>query len=182
MSWVTPVYDRTETDIVNKTEKSYIAAVDLDRIEGNIKWLRLTIESFGFETAGLSKSWTMYGLPDIGDVKRILQNAQELVEKYGINPPAEIPLSMRGYPEINAIEENLMCLKKLVDWTINSVIKTGTYYSGQWPYLWRNNPLEIHNADFGAHPFILSAIGNEDMLATNAKTLVGAINEVIGLI
>lgn len=181
-NWVTPVYDRTEADILNKTEKAMIQADDLNRIEGNIKYLRIQIASFGFSMSGLSKTWTIYGLPDLGDVERILDNAQELVDAYAIDPPAAIPVSLKTIEQVNHLEENLMCLKTLIDWTIHSVMPSGTCQAGQSMYLWCNNPLTLHNRDIGAHPVIQDLIGNEDMLPTSAKTLTGAINELIGRI
>ncbi len=73
------IYDRTESDVVNRTAKGYLNAGDLSRIESNIS------ELAGYKELILEiKTWEVGGLPRDSDFARILANITALQEVYAV--------------------------------------------------------------------------------------------------
>lgn len=74
--WQTPIYDRTQSDIDNKTSKGYLNIVDLNRIEGNIEYIA---NLMGVEVT--TKKWEVTSIPYSTDFDRIMNNIKILQEK-----------------------------------------------------------------------------------------------------
>lgn len=55
MAWQEPIYDRSQSDIDNKTKKAFINAEDLNRIETNIEYIA-SLMGVSVET----KKWYTY--------------------------------------------------------------------------------------------------------------------------
>ena len=153
--WITPVFDRTQSDvdfakqkiaewiladitgnpIVVYDLKGCVNTRDLNRIEGNIKYLADKFTQYQYSTDTSSKSWKDSGLPTDRDVSRILYNVKSLLEVYHLDTERSVPMDMSQYYEINTIENNLSTIKKLLDCMVNSFKKCGTYQSGGKPFL-----------------------------------------------
>lgn len=71
------IYDRSENDILEHTEKAYLNAKDLNRIEKDIEILA---EYLNVDVT--VKTWEIGSLPRASDFKRILDNVQTLVDDY----------------------------------------------------------------------------------------------------
>lgn len=151
MAWVTPVYDRVEADVVFAKEKiaEWIKAIqtgdsvstydlkgclnlsDLNRIEGNIKFLAEKLSALGYPPDVSTKTWKRSDIPNEEDIERIIYNIKSIINAYyqqeGV---ADLPLGMTGWDEINAIEENLAKIKELYDAMLNSFRLSGTFTSG----------------------------------------------------
>jgi hypothetical protein len=136
MPWIEPIYDRIQSDIDNKTPKAYINVDDLNRIEGNIKYLTDILKSYGYEADTVSKAWNINGLPTIADVQRILDNTQNLINIYyqfSNTPP--VPNDMVYYTNVNSLEFNLYQLNNVIETMLKSFKKSNKIKCGQSIYL-----------------------------------------------
>ena len=149
--WLDPVFDRTQEDVDFATKKiaEWIAAditgnplvvydlkgclnvYDINRIEGNVAYLAERLARYGYPPDVATKSWTSAGMPNEGDIGRILYNVRALIDGF-YEPSASpaIPEALLGYDEVNAVEKNLFLIKELLDCMVNSFRKSGTFYSG----------------------------------------------------
>ena len=94
--WITPIYDRTETDVTaakikiaewiemvtsgaeatTEDLKGCINASDLNRIESNTKYLSETLTALGYSSTVTTKTWARNSFPNVDDVRRIIANVQ----------------------------------------------------------------------------------------------------------
>jgi hypothetical protein len=118
--WTTPVTDRTSSDIDNKTPKAYINASDLNRIEGNIKWLaeNLPVLLDRIQTPTVT-DWDESSVPTTGDIWRICDNITGIMDNYyrpnGYEDVPNLAARRLHYADVNLLEMNLFLLKRLVD-------------------------------------------------------------------
>lgn len=146
MIWRDPIYDRTQADIdyaiakitewkrliargerVNVIElKGCLNLSDITRIEDNIKYLSDALNALGYHSHIFYKTWAIDGLPDINDVRRILNNVLEIIESY--HQPNDVPFipnSLLTYQDVNSLELNLFKIKQMIDSMIMSFPKSG---------------------------------------------------------
>ncbi len=156
MSWIDPVYDRTQADVdfAIKTIAEWIAAntagnplvvydlkgclnvSDMNRIEGNIAYLSEQFNQLMYPPDTSVKTWGVDGLPTGDDIARIIANVRALIAAFYQQPQApEVPEDMRNYSEINDIEKNLALIKELLDGMVASFRKSGTFTSGTTMFL-----------------------------------------------
>lgn len=154
--WTDPVFDRTQEDVDFATQKiaEWIAAditgnplvvydlkgclnvSDINRIENNIAYLAEQMTRYYYPPGTSTKSWTSTGMPNEKDISRILYNIRALIDAfYQQSNAPDIPESMLGYNEVNAVEKNLSLIKELLDSMVNSFRKSGTFYSGSTIFL-----------------------------------------------
>lgn len=109
---------------------------DINRIEGNIKYLADRMESYSYSPNIHSKRWSRVDLPNQNDMSRIIENIRALIGAfYPPHSPPELPTTMLSYIDINAIEENLFLLKQMLDCMESSFRKVGTIKSGSTTFL-----------------------------------------------
>ena len=151
MAWVDPVFDRTQEDVnhalnqiaawksqsVSGTNpytndlKGCMNYSDINRIEGNMEFLGDWLRSLGYTPNTPSKEWTQEGIPTQGECLRIIGNLNSLIGSFCQYPYApDVPIDMNYYYEINAIEENLLLIKELIEIMIGSFKKCGTFQAG----------------------------------------------------
>lgn len=146
--WITPIFDRTAGDVSRAIRqisewtkngfpsetpdlKGCLNASDLNRIEGNTAYLSETLTEYGYPSSVETKTWGRDGLPNRGDVDRVIGNVRSVIESFYTHPSAPpLPSSMLRYEEINSIEHNLYLLKELLDSMIPSFRLSGTIESG----------------------------------------------------
>jgi hypothetical protein len=150
VKWKTPVIDRTAEDVTFAKQKiaEWITAIqtgeyaetfelkgclnvsDLNRIEGNIKYLNDMLGELGYPVGVTTREWGRSDIPTTEDVSRIINNVREIILSYyqqeGVTA---LPSGMGGYNQINAIEENLLKIKELLDCMINSYQRSGAFTS-----------------------------------------------------
>lgn len=169
MSWVTPIYDRTAADVTyakaNRSNESYNKGAlnpgyDLNRIEGNCKYLADLLNGYGYSVSITTKTdWTDDEFPFLADLTRIKQNVDSLIEAYheqggtaawsdyamltwaalseltwaDISGIMETPSSMQNptYTGLNAIEEILYSINEMIALMVESFRYSGSFYSGQ---------------------------------------------------
>lgn len=100
--WVTPVIDRTYSDIVNKTSKAYYNAFDFNRIEGNCKELAQMLNV----QITTKTDWSMSDFPTASHVNRIVDNVDKLRQAYYTYPntPTTPDMPINNYNKANALE------------------------------------------------------------------------------
>lgn len=149
--WIEPIYDRTVEDVefakAQITEwiksiqtgdpvstydlKGCLNLSDINRIEGNIKFLAEKLSALGYPPDVTVKTWKRSGIPNEKDIERIIKNVRSIINAYyqqvGVS---DLPLGMTGWDEINAIEENLAKIKELYDAMLNSFRLSGSFTSG----------------------------------------------------
>lgn len=128
----TPVFivDRTVADVERRTDKAYINASDLNRIEYRIGEIQDMLAAIGYDALQLTVSpfWGREDLLHDADMERIRSNVEALVAAYNhnIGQPV-IPHNLRpGVFDINALEETL----ELLDNHIKRVAHQWNQYSG----------------------------------------------------
>ncbi len=152
MRWIVPVVDRTLLDVQNAlaqiemwrtqvangqtptvTElKGCLNATDLNRIEANTKYISQFIREYGFQTNVTTKvDWTDECLPNVDDVNRIIDNIEEIRNKY--YEPAgmpSLPQTMVSFSDINAIEQSLLLFREMLLGMVGAFRRSGTFVSG----------------------------------------------------
>ena len=107
------IFDRTNYDLVNDTDKAYISYIDLNRIEQATKeiaeLLRVDI---------VTKEWSMTEFRTVTEMKRIHDNIELLMKSYHSNPlspslPKEFTFT--SIYQANDIEECLYRIKEIFD-------------------------------------------------------------------
>lgn len=150
-TWIEPVYDRTDEDVTfAKTQiqewmtevlsgnpietydlKGCLNLVDINRIEGDIQYLSDTLSHLYYPPGTSRKVWAINGLPTAIDIYRILNNVRLIIsaycQQYGV---PDVPEGMSTYSDINAVEENLLKIKELLDCMQASFQKSAMLKSG----------------------------------------------------
>lgn len=127
MAWQTPIFDRTDEDVLKvqtydligykyltneqKSEwdnglKGALNYKDLNRIEGNIEYLE---DVYGAEGLDIKTNWIYTDIPKTSDFQRILNNIEALSELYEVfDTTPNIPnIPINTYQKINDIEKIL---------------------------------------------------------------------------
>ncbi len=76
------IYDRSQADIENRTEKGYINASDLVRVESNTEQIAGCIAV----PVSVNKVWNNGDLPRVSDFKRIRDNVERIRNGFVILP------------------------------------------------------------------------------------------------
>ena len=99
------VIDRTQDDIDQKTEKGYINASDLVRVESNTEQIAGCVAV----PATVYKAWTVGDLPRVSDYERIIGNVERIRNGYVVLPDTpETPTQpLNTWQKWNAIERIL---------------------------------------------------------------------------
>ena len=145
-SWV---YDRTEYDVINETDKGFINYTDFNRIEGDIAELETTMNSYGYlvpETLVIKTDWTYQGalsansftnIPTLEHMNRILHNISVLMQVGSVYPttPA-LPSTMEyaTYKTFNNIEKILYDLWAMLHDAEQYFRECNTFDCGEYNY------------------------------------------------
>ena len=126
--WVTPIYDRTQLDVTNKTAKGYYNYVDLNRIEQDCDYLAAL-----FGVSITTKTWTRTDFPTLSEMNRIKNNIDSVRNAYYTLPttPTTPNTPYNAYGKANDIEQILNDLKALYDKNALDVFYTDEIYSGE---------------------------------------------------
>lgn len=108
------IFDRTEQDLTNETEKAYISYLDLNRIEEAVKYLSDLLNKYGYTNKTNNKtSWNMSELRTQAECERIKQNYQILKKSYAYK--FDIPnFNWNTIEEVNNIEKILFEINELI--------------------------------------------------------------------
>lgn len=185
--WRNPIFDRTYDDVVAAKAQiaEWIAAIqngesvatyelkgclnlsDINRIEENIKFLSEKLSALGYPPDVTVKSWERSGIPNEKDIERIIYNIQAIIRAYyQMEGVSELPLGMKRWDEINAIEENLAKIKELYEAMVASFPKSGTFSSGGRRFLPVSRVKDTSN--IGGIEVVQDALNNLYVLNVNA--------------
>ncbi|MGI6078761.1 MAG: hypothetical protein ACOYCB_11515 [Fastidiosipilaceae bacterium] len=153
MRWIIPIVDRTLLDVQDAliqieawrtqvangqsptvTElKGCLNVTDLNRIEANTRYISQFLQGYGFQMNVTTKvDWTDECLPNVDDVNRIIDNIEEIRNKY--YEPAgmpSLPQTMVSFSDINAIERSLMLFREMLLGMVGAFRRSGTFRCGQ---------------------------------------------------
>lgn len=141
--WISPVHDRTQSDIDyaisqiaqgnNSSElKGCFNVVDINRIENNVRYIADRLNVLKYTNTVETKSWDMYGLPNVTEITRLINNVSKLISAYyrPENAP-DLPSTLLTYEQVNALEKNLYMIKHLIDSEENQFRFCGTVICGE---------------------------------------------------
>lgn len=149
--WIQPVYDRTQADVdyaklkISQWSNDYYASDapfvsdlkgcmnvrDLNRIEGNMKYLAERIKMAGYDIPITVKKWTVTDIPVVTDLERITGNLTSLIEGwYQQTTAPDVPQTILTYVDANAIEENQFLIRQLLDGREIPIQKSGMFRCG----------------------------------------------------
>ena len=148
MTWIEPVFDRTQADVeyaLNKMAewratgetntsdlKGCFNVNDINRIENNIAYLATNLSSLYYFSAPVTKTWEQTQIPTVDDMNRILNNVRELNEAFYQSPEAPpVPDGLFTISQVNDLEENLYQLKTMLDNMISSFKQSGAFECGE---------------------------------------------------
>ncbi|MCH5210445.1 MAG: hypothetical protein J1F01_05710 [Oscillospiraceae bacterium] len=103
------IFDRTEMDLINNTEKAYINASDLNRIENGMKAIA---ENYEFSLTTKTDWKQAYSnmpaneFPLKTHMERIIRNLNTIIDKCKYTPTVEVPTSFENMTiyKMNSIE------------------------------------------------------------------------------
>jgi hypothetical protein len=123
------IYDRTQEDIINKTEKAYMNLADLNRLETNVETL-CTELSITFA----KHTWIAGKKPKATDYQRIKAALDSIASSY----PVLLLVPSRPfntYQKWNDLEYMLYQTDKILNENINNQPYCGEFYCGEYGYL-----------------------------------------------
>jgi len=133
MAWVAPITDRTEIDISNKTSMAYLNYTDLNRIEGNTRYINDYIASYGY-SSGITniKTWVVGESLTKVEADRIRNNIQLLIDAFcKLSTLNDIVFNNTfDYTQINILERNLNELNTYIDYMAKAFLYCGDAYMG----------------------------------------------------
>lgn len=141
--WITPVYDRTQADVdyakqqlakkINNVEyKGCFNPSDINRIEGNARYLADILISLYYFNNVSTSGWNSESLPYKDHIDRIINNIGEIWARWDKPQDAEdLPVSLLTHEQVNNIEKNLFLLKEMLDDMVSSFRECDTFECGE---------------------------------------------------
>lgn len=140
-NWITPIYDRTESDVSYAKEqlkryrldptvpivdlKGCYNISDINRVENNSEFLKDLLNSKGYQISIFVKTdWAYSDTPIKRELDRIIYNVNAIHKAFPITDFVILPTTIRTYEQANAIEKALAKLYFYVDYIINHYCNT----------------------------------------------------------
>lgn len=137
------IYDRTQSDVDyaisqiqkgnTRTElKGCFNVVDINRIENNVRYIADRLNILKYTNNIETKSWDMYGLPNVTEVTRLINNVSKIITAYykPVDAP-DLPTTLLTFEQVNVLEKNLNMIKRLIDEEENEYRHCGTFNCGE---------------------------------------------------
>lgn len=129
------IYDRTQADLVNKTEKGYHNYTDINRIEEWCGYLAELLTSYGYVVHITTKTdWKMTDYRKASEIERIRSNIAAIENAYAImknTPQLPNTLNPIDIERANAIEKILFDINLLITNMKASFLYCGTFNAGE---------------------------------------------------
>jgi hypothetical protein len=141
--WIKPVYDRTQADVdyalsqiaLGNNAKEYKGCfnlTDINRIENNSRYIADRLNVLAYVNAIATATWSMSDVPNITEVKRLINNVSALIDAFYQSEDAPpLPETLLHYEQVNALEKNLYLIKHLIDNKENEFRHCGTFNCGE---------------------------------------------------
>lgn len=133
------IFDRTQEDIDNKTNKGYYNASDLNRVEEWCEYLETELNEAGYSISITTKTdWTMTDLRTEAEMNRIRNNIKALYDGYYLYGNAVYSsVSNFDYKKANRWEEVLNNINLIMTGMKDYYVHSGVSSSGQ-SRTWQN--------------------------------------------
>ena len=125
------IYDRTQQDLLNETDKAFISYLDLNRIENAVKYLSDLLNTYGYTNTTINKTdWSIDELRKQEDCDRIKTNYEALKNAYAYK--FEVPaFNWATIQEANNIEKILADIENMIDNMKTAFRYSNTFYAGE---------------------------------------------------
>ena len=140
------IFDRTQLDIDNDTEKGNYNYNDLNRIEEWCEYLANLLTSYSYPASiQVKKNWNMSDFPTSSEMERIRNNVNRLKEAYFSFTQIPENLEYMTFEKANDIEKILYEIDKILKHMENNFVYVGVCNSGQnriWQQRFRRKNFE----------------------------------------
>ena len=133
------IFDRTQSDITNDTDKAYISYTDLNRVEEAITYLKQLLAKYGYNSTTQEKKWLITDFRKNEDMARLKDNIDNLRNAYPylVSPVTPNPIKYESIQEANDIEEILYKINEIIINMTQNFIHCGVANCGQ-NRVWQN--------------------------------------------
>lgn len=132
------IYDRTQSDVTNKTSKGYYNASDLNRVESWCRYLATELNKDGYSIDITVKTdWTSSDLRSASEMERIRQNIKKLMNGYHSISSIYANNNNWNYTKANRWEKILSEIYTMMTGMEEWYVIGGVANGGQ-PRLWQN--------------------------------------------
>jgi len=135
MAWQTPIADRTESDVIARSEKGTYNAIDLNRVGECVQILADVLNMYGyFVTVDVKTDWEMSDIPTETQMQTYLNNIDALINaSYTLEQTPALPGSMFyfNWHKANAIEKILVDLKEVILRVVSGFRYSGTFKANE---------------------------------------------------
>lgn len=165
------IYDRSNSDLLNKTSKGHYNVSDLNRVEEWCEYLTNLLTSYSYKVdIQVKKNWQRSDFPTSSEMERIRQNINRLKEAYFSFTQIPENLEYMTIEKANDIEKILFEIDTLLNNMENNFTYCGVASCGQdrlWQQRFRKSKTWI------SQPYKLSQYATEDMLK-----MIATVNDV----
>lgn len=127
MAWINPVFDRTETDVRDKTSKGFLKYDDLNRIEQNLSHLAAKLE-----LNYTAKDWSNRPLIFKADFIKILNGLSTVRNHWPMpNLPENPQYPINTYEKVNQIEKIENLIGNNITASNESQMRCGEMFAGE---------------------------------------------------
>lgn len=129
------IYDRTQADITNKTDKAYISYLDLNRIESAVSYISNLLNTYSYTNITNNKTdWNMRDIRFQIECDRIRNNYIAIKNAFTVK--ADTPLIPNNFnwetiEQANAIEKILYDINELIEQMTAGFRASGTFNCGE---------------------------------------------------
>lgn len=125
------IFDRTNDDVKNETDKGFYWYTDFNRIESWCQYLANKLAPYGYNVSITTKTdWTESNIPQYTDISRIRSNVLAL--KNAFYSLTSVPnVQLMTYQKANALEKVLYEIELFSTGMIEEARYSGTFYSGE---------------------------------------------------
>jgi len=124
MAWITPIYDRTATDVTNKVQKAYQDYIFYNRIEENTEYIETIATAQGYPLSFTTKyDWDNEDIQIRTNTERIIDNLEDIESTIPTATPSP-PSDMRflTFGEANDMEEILFNSKAIIEGIVENYL------------------------------------------------------------
>lgn len=132
------VYDRTITDIENKTWKGYYNAIDLNRVEEWCEYLKTELNNAGYSISITTKTnWATSDMRTASEMERIRSNIKKIMQGFYYLTNVDQTAEQFDYKKANNWEKVLYDIYQLL-WGTTDYYVYGDMARGGEPRYWQN--------------------------------------------
>ena len=150
MKWTDAIYDRTETDIDNRTPKAFFNVADWIRINGNTEIIHALVNVFVGVEIDMNEieEPTVTHFPSASEINQFIENIENLRQTSSFSVSSGIvelnhnylsgaSAIAPDYEDVNDWERDLALLRDYLLYHANYSLYCGTFNCGQMRY-WQN--------------------------------------------